>query len=137
MNSVVVSGYVVNDVEIKRSESGTGYIRNQVRVVQVSKQGKNIYTYCNIQLVGVEAEKFFKYCKKNTYVICRGRLKVDRWENNGAFKYSTNIAVDDFEVIKSSRSEDEKPNKETTTNEMFGDIPTMDLDGLSDDEIPF
>lgn len=137
MNSVIISGTIYKDVEIKRNEEGIAFFKNLIQVKEKTKNDRFYSVFVSVQCGGALAEKVFRQCKKGTFVICQGKIKVDSWMSNGEKKYSTNVSLTEIDVVKNEKQPEEPDNSEVPTTDFASDVPAIDLSNLSDDEIPF
>ena len=118
MNSVILSGRIANDLEVKRNENGLAILNFTLAVDRfVSKQKKTSFVDCAIY--GNKAEALAKNCSKGSKVYVEGQ--IDTVVSNS--KKYTKIIIDLAEFdIKKKQSEE---------------VVEEPLYELPDEELPF
>lgn len=83
INSIVLVGRIVSDLEIKETEQGKKKINITLAVPRYYKNDEGIYetNFIPCVLFGTLAEKTFEWAKKGDLAGIRGRLQT-RIENN-------------------------------------------------------
>ena len=123
MNSVILMGRLVRDVELKQTSTGKTYCRFSLAVKkEFAKDGAD---FINCVAWDKRAEILANYLSKGQRILIQGRLNTSSYEANGETRYSTDVIVDKITFIENmtSGSSIESPEVEDETTE--------------DDEFPF
>ena len=128
MNKVILTnGRLVKDVELK------GTIAFQIArfTVAVNRQfKKDEADFINCVAFGKKAETIEKFFKKGSPINIEGRLQTGSYEKDGVKHFTTDVIVDNFEFVVSSK----KVENETENNTSFDDLtPVNEIDK----ELPF
>ncbi len=125
MNHVVLIGRLTRDPELKYSQSGKAYCRFTVAVNR--DFNKDEADFINCLAFNKTAETIAEWLGKGRGIALRGRIQTGSYENkNGDTVYTTEVVVDRFEFIDSSKTE---TSKKQTYNRKD--------DVLEDDDFPF
>ena len=128
MNKVILTnGRLVKDVELK------GTIAFQIArfTVAVNRQfKKDEADFINCVAFGKKAETIEKFFKKGSPINIEGRLQTGSYEKDGVKHFTTDVIVDNFEFVASSKKVENK-----TENNMSSDdlTPVNEID----EELPF
>lgn len=128
MNKVILTnGRLVKDVELK------GTIAFQIArfTVAVNRQfKKDEADFINCVAFGKKAETIEKFFKKGSPINIEGRLQTGSYEKDGVKHFTTDVIVDNFEFVASSKKVENK----TENNMLFDDLtPVNEID----EELPF
>lgn len=128
MNKVILTnGRLVKDVELK------GTIAFQIArfTVAVNRQfKKDEADFINCVAFGKKAETIEKFFKKGSPINIEGRLQTGSYEKDGVKHFTTDVIVDNFEFVASSKKVENK----TENNMSFDDLtPVNEID----EELPF
>lgn len=128
MNKVILTnGRLVKDVELK------GTIAFQIArfTVAVNRQfKKDEADFINCVAFGKKAETIEKFFKKGSPINIEGRLQTGSYEKDGVKHFTTDVIVDNFEFVASSKKVENK----TENNMLFDDLTPVN--GI-DEELPF
>ena len=128
MNKVILTnGRLVKDVELK------GTIAFQIArfTVAVNRQfKKDEADFINCVAFGKKAETIEKFFEKGSPINIEGRLQTGSYEKDGVKHFTTDVIVDNFEFVASSKKVENK-----TENNMSSDdlTPVNEID----EELPF
>ena len=128
MNKVILTnGRLVKDVELK------GTIAFQIArfTVAVNRQfKKDEADFINCVAFGKKAEIIEKFFEKGSPINIIGRLQTGSYEKDGVKHFTTDVIVDNFEFVASSKKVENK----TENNMSFDDLtPVNEID----EELPF
>ena len=121
MNSVILMGRLVRDVELKQTSTGKTYCRFSLAVKkEFTKDGAD---FINCVAWDKRAEILANYLSKGQRILIQGRLNTSSYEANGETRYSTDVIVDKITFIENmtggSAIESPKVEDETTEDDEF------------------
>lgn len=128
MNKVILTnGRLVKDVELK----GTTAFQIARFTVAVNRQfKKDEADFINCVAFGKKAETIEKFFEKGSPINIEGRLQTGSYEKDGVKHFTTDVIVDNFEFVASSKKVENK----TENNMSFDDLtPVNEID----EELPF
>ena len=122
-NSVVLTGYVVADPELKQ----VGENNKELTTFSIAVQGSYESTsYFELKYWGVLATRVNKAVKKGSRVICYGRLSQEKWQDKEGKNRSAVVVVGSgFEFLRGGAKKKEETTADATT-EGGGDTPTKE-----------
>lgn len=152
MNSVIVSGYLIRDPEVRYTPSGKAFARMGISVRRRSaKVTENGYPESDIfNLIAWEKTADFcgRYLKKGSKVFVEGRLQTSSYEGkDGIKRTSVDIVVSTIEFADSKRSDNgdfsgqqnfnqnNSQNKQNNSDEGFDD--SFKGEEISEEDVPF
>lgn len=111
MNKVILQGRLTADIEV--SGKKTKYANFTLAVRDgVDEEGNPQAQFIRCVAFNKSAEVLEQFTSKGMPLVVCGRLKNSSYEDeDGVTKYSTNVIVDDFDLIVSKKSEDEEEKK--------------------------
>ncbi len=121
MNSVILMGRLVRDVELKQTSTEKTYCRFSLAVKkEFTKDGAD---FINCVAWDKRAEILANYLSKGQRILIQGRLNTSSYEANGETRYSTDVIVDKITFIENmtggSSIESPKVEDETTEDDEF------------------
>lgn len=125
MNKLMLIGNITKDLEIKTSGGGNSYLRF---TLAVNRKGKNLEKDTDFMpcvAFGRGAELIEEYCAKGSKLGVAGRLQIDSRQEDGQWKDSVSVIVEDFDFLS--------PKAEKTGNP-FERAQAIDF---KDDDLPF
>lgn len=130
INSVVVSGHLTRDPELRSTAGGTAVmgfgIAVNERVKDRSGEWADRASFFDVTMFGSRAVGLTRYLAKGMKVTLSGRLKQSRWESDGHKRSKVEIVADDVELPP-------KPGQAPQN-----DVPHMDSGSAAyDEDIPF
>lgn len=127
MNTVILSGNVVKDLELKTTQSGVSKVDFSVAVRRSYKNtnGETESDFINVQAWRCCAENCAKYLHKGSKVILRGSIQTSNYtDSNGNKRYVTVVVAEDVEFIGGGKTSQE------TQKEDAKQAKTVEDDGL-------
>jgi single-strand DNA-binding protein len=147
INSVVITGNLTRDPELRSLNSGTSVCKLRVAVNSRRKEGDQWVdkpNYFDVTVWGAQGENCATYLSKGRPVAVQGRLEWREWEaSDGSGKrQATEIIADSVQFLG---SRGDSPNANGGSTAAQSDIPADTSDfqsepatvGGSDDDIPF
>lgn len=103
INNITIIGRLTRDPDFKQTHGGTFFVSFGIAVNKnYTKDGekKEEVSFFDCTAWGKLAEIINEYCKKGKQVAIGGRLKQERWENEGGEKRSkVGIVVEDLQML--------------------------------------
>ena len=134
MNSVVLIGRLVRDVETKYTQIGTGVAKFTLAVdremsrqkkQEAESQGKQTADFIGITVFGKHAENCANYLSKGRECAVHGRISTGSYTTQtGEKRYTTDIIADRVEFIGQAK-----------TQNNFDDIPDI-FEPVDESEFP-
>lgn len=142
MNSVILSGRLTRDPEVRHSQNGNEdriVARYTLAVDRVYSKENQQADFINCVEFGKLAEFAEKYFYKGIKLIVRGRIQTGSYTNRDGVKvYTTDIIVESHEFAESKRTSEQNSNAPISN-----DVPAVGSDGFMnipdglDEELPF
>ncbi|WP_294065798.1 single-stranded DNA-binding protein [uncultured Fusobacterium sp.] len=126
MNTIVLTGRLTKDPELKSGQSGKVYARFTLAVDRPMQKGEADFINC--VAFGKTAELIGEYLRKGRKVGVIGRLQMSKYEVNGEKRTSYDVVVDTIEFLESINNSQVE---EVATNE------TQEVNNSDDDGFPF
>lgn len=123
MNSVILSGRLTNDIELKQTTTGKDYIHTCLAVERIGSEGTD---FINLKAFDNVAKSMANWTKKGTKILVTGKMSVYKKETNGKNLTYTDVVVSTWEFCESKQ-------KSESSSDSFMAIP----DGINDDSMPF
>jgi len=127
MNKIIFSGNLGKDSDLTMAKNtGKAILKFSVGVAKGFKRedGTNWF---NCVMFGDRAEKLAQYLTKGTKVIIEGSVQLGNYEGNDGVKhYTTDIFVNNVEMLGGNKEEKETPTKQNN-----------DITPIDDGDIPF
>lgn len=134
INSVVMTGRLTRDIEVRYTNSGTAAGSFSLAVNEPVRKGDGWEERANFfdcTLFGKAAESLKPYLTKGCPVTVSGRLAQDRWEKDGQ-KYSrVKILVLEIRLCGGGKNDGGKPGQQASS------APQAGFDGDFPEDIPF
>ena len=103
INSVVISGNLGADPELRNTASGTAILSLRVAVNERRKDQSGEWTDCvnwvDAVMFGARAESVSRYLQKGSKVSISGRLRYSSWERDGQKRSKLEVVVDEIEFM--------------------------------------
>ena len=115
MNIVAMIGTLCNDPELKKSQGGTSMTSFRVAVRRNYKNAEGAYEsdFINCKAFKNNADFICKHAHKGDRVAVTGRIQTGSYnKQDGTKVYTTDIMVDNVEVIKTKSKGDDEGFKE-------------------------
>ena len=134
MNSVILTGRLVREPELKYGASGTAYCRFTIAVNRAFDKEKSDFISCTA--FGKTAELVGEYLRKGSLTGVQGRLEQSEYEKDSKKEYKTGVTVDKIEFLESKKEEEpRKKNVNPKPNMNLGE-PKEEIDDFTE-EFPF
>ena len=128
INSVVVSGNLVKDAELRQSANGLEILNFTVAVNEKRKDAtggwEDYASFLNWTYFGKHALAIATYLKKGTFVVVSGKVTQNRWGEGEAKKSKTSFIAQnvEFRSNKATSQPAQKPQPQRVEN-FDDDIP--------------
>lgn len=135
MNSVVLSGYVATDIELKSTQNGIPVTSFKLAVKR-PKTKNDITDFFTLVCWRHTAEFVAKHLSKGSGIEVKGILTTRSWEDkDGAKRTTVEVVVDEVEFGKSNKAKAESQSSAPT----FTPGPATDFEEIvvEDDDLPF
>ena len=109
VNQMTLVGTVTQDIELRHAASGTAVANLSVVTNYKPKNGEEQAEYHRCVAFGRTAEVCSEYLRKGGKVAVIGRLQTRKYEKNGVTRYSTEIVVNDLQLLDSKRDSQQAP----------------------------
>lgn len=119
MNTVIISGNLTRDVEMRATASGLQVANGRLAVNNRKKNGDEWVddpVFIDVVAFGDKAERFGQDGKKGERVYVQGRLSQSEWEKDGVKKSKIEVLSDRIEV----------PNRPAGTSRTIADQAHLD-----------
>ena len=148
INSVVITGNLTRDPELRTTPSGTSVCKLGVAVGErrkISGEWADYTNYFDVTVWAASAEACAQYLTKGSPGAVAGRLQWSRWETDGVARTKVDITAERVQFLSSR--DDNKSNggqqRQQQAQPEDSDVPP-DTDGLTvpagvpaDQDIPF
>lgn len=111
MNSIILSGRLVKDIEVKQSNSGSAYTRFTLAVDKIGKDKQKGTNYIDCVAFNHSANFLGKYAHKGSKVYVSGELDVSTKEYEDGTKRT-------FYTVIANQVEADTPKQNNNSNEM-------------------
>lgn len=138
MNSVVLTGRITKDPELRKTEGGDEVVSFSLAVNRIvkDKQGNYITDFINCVAWKNSATYLSKYVHKGNLLCVRGTMQNRKYnDKSGAEKFITEVICEQVESAESKNKEQPKEeNKESKEEPKQANTSTIDI---NDDDLPF
>ena len=142
MNNISLVGRLVSDPELKYINEDKPFCKFRIAVSRNyrNKDGVIQTDFINIDMWGRKAETFCQYSTKGSLIAVEGSLEIRKYlDKNGENRYYTSIKASNFHFLGHKHSELNN-SKLFNDEDLFDDVINeniSDLDGLTEDQVPF
>lgn len=145
MNTVILSGRLTADIELRYIQSGAAVAQFNVAVSRKYKHNdewKEEVSFIGVSVFGKQAETVAQYFKKGSPILVSGRLKQESWEKDGKKQSKTIVVMEGFEFM-SQKSEAHSstvkppPARPTQESPTATATPTSSAPPPEEDDVPF
>jgi len=147
VNKVILIGNLGQDPEIRQSQSGGTIANLNIATGEAWKdqqgQLQERTEWHRVVMFGRTAEIARDYLRKGSKIYCDGRLRTRKWQdNNGQDRYTTEIVVQEFQMLGSkSGDDDQRGQYDARNNAPANPAPVHPVTGTPpidfDDDLPF
>lgn len=142
MNTVILSGRLTADLELRFIPSGSAVAQFNVAVSRKYKHNdewKEETSFIGVSVFGKQAETVAQYFKKGSPILINGRLKQESWEKDGKKHSKTVVVMEGFEFM--SQKNDGAPASAPKSQPMRTPPPAPSAPttapAADEDEVPF
>lgn len=130
VNKVILLGNLGKDPEIRHLENGTAVASFSIATSETYKDktsGERIEKteWHNVVLWRGLAEVAEKYLHKGDQVYIEGKLRTRSWEKDGVTRYTTEIVVDNMNMLGKRSSEDQSGGNVSSPQQQPAAQPTQ------------
>ena len=126
MNKVILSGNIVKDIEVRRTQSGEAVVSNTVAVRREYKNVNNEYDTDFINFVAwrSQAEYLEKYAVKGDRVELVGRWQVRKYtDSNNATRTVDEVVVESITAFSKPKQETKQEPKQSAYDDFEDELP--------------
>ncbi len=108
LNKVILIGRLVRDSELKYTNTGTAVSNFSIAVneqYKINGQEHQNVNFFDVILWGKIAESLNLYLTKGKQIAISGKLKQDRWSQDGTTRTKIKIIADTIQLIGSNKKE--------------------------------
>ena len=112
MNKVMLTGRLVRDPELKRTNSDIPVVQFTLAVNRqfANREGERQADFINCVIWRQQAETFAKYLHKGSFISVEGQIQTRTYdEPTGAKRYITEVIVDRFEFLETKGTGQAQP----------------------------
>lgn len=140
MNSCIFYGRLVNDVELRYSQSNVAVGKFTLAVNRAYQRGDVKADFLNMVAFSKTAENIEKFFRQGSRIVVHCHVQNDNYTNKDGNKvYQTNFIVDSFSFVDTraeggiTRNQNNAVSNNQVDSDGFMNIP----DGVEDDGLPF
>ena len=134
MNKVILIGRLTKDPDL-RFAAGTGMAICRFTLAVNRMKKDDPADFINCIAFGKQAETVAQYMQKGQLFAITGRIQTGSYQaQDGTKRYTTDIVVEGFDFIDSSKKEE---NNNTNTNNNNGNNSYDDMQPIDEEDIPF
>ena len=136
INSVILTGNLTRDPELRSTSSGTHVLQFSIAVNDRVKDGgewKDRPNYIDCTMFGTRAESLSKFLHKGSKIGVQGKLHWSSWEKDGQRRSKVEVWPEMVELLTPKNSQ--KDAGTLAAEETFGVV--MQPVGVYDEDIPF
>ena len=142
INTVIVTGNLTKDPELRSTANGSNVLQFSVAVndrMKVNGEWQDRANYIDCTMFGTRAESLAKFLHKGSKVAIHGKLHWSSWEKNGEKRSKVEIWPDTVELL-TPRNQGQQGQNFAPQKDMGTVIAEQDF-GVTmepyDDDIPF
>lgn len=152
MNSVVLSGRLTRDPELKHTPSGTAVCNMSLAVDRAGQKTDEGFDsgFFVIECWDKQAENAAQYLSKGSRCAVQGELRFRKWEKDGQTRTAVEVRAYRVEFLETRKEAEERragdgDYQQSISNQQDADAETSDFGGArddfaatpADDDIPF
>lgn len=131
VNLLMLSGRVAADLELKRNQSGTAWLRFPFATNKQYKQEQKT-EWTNVTVFGKTAEAIAEHCRKGTRLLLIGSKETSEYtDKQGNKQYSTAMILQSFNFLDPKTEPAQPKPAVSETRNAYG------YPGDFDDDLPF
>ena len=142
INSVIVTGNLTRDPELKHTQSGTAVLQFSVAVNDRTKNNQGEWVdrpnFFDCTMFGTRADSLSRFLHKGSKVAIQGKLHWSSWEQDGKKRSKVEIYPDNVELL-SPKKDSQPMSAASVVEDTFGvqAQPVYDTPSIYDEDIPF
>jgi single-strand DNA-binding protein len=139
-NRVVLMGNLTRDVELRYTPSGTAVTDISIAVnerVKRNDQWTEEANFFDVTLWGRTAEIAGEYLSKGSSILIEGRLKQDRWEQDGQKKSKVKVIGERMQMLGSPKGSGGSNGSSAQPQTASASQAAPPQGPPQDDEVPF
>lgn len=147
VNKVILIGLLGRDPEVAYTAAGLAVAKMALATNEHKKDKEPVTSWHRVTAFGKSAEIISEYCKKGSEIYIEGKISYSTYEKNGEKRYSTDIIVDNFQLLSKTKQsaengQDSSPPLKSQEQKKWFDQEAADhfnrqAQSISDDDIPF
>lgn len=106
MNTIVLSGRLTKDVELRYTNSQKAFALFTIAVRR--DNGRDEVDFINCSAWDKTAENLNKYCSKGSMILVDGRLQVEQYERDGHKRTDVKVVAYKIEFLDKKETKQEK-----------------------------
>lgn len=139
INSVVLTGRLTKDIELKYTQGGTavGTFSLAVNRAFTNQQGEREADFINAVIWRKSAENLANFTHKGSLIGVEGRLQTRNYENQqGSKVYVTEVVVDNFSLLE-HKGEGGQQHADQRSQQQNSFANSGEELNITDDDLPF
>lgn len=130
VNSVVLVGRLVKDVEVRYSKNGNAVAAFTVATARAEKhndQWQDVTSFFDVNMFGSVVEKIKPYLVKGKQVVINGYLKQEKWQDKqGNNRYSIKVIAENLQLMGSGNGNNanNSSDSDASDNNQNGSVET-------------
>lgn len=120
INSVVLSGHLTSNIELRATAGGTAVLEFSIAVDERKRDTKtgewsNYANFFNCIMFGTRATSLANIFEKGMKIAVQGHLRYETWEKDGQKRSTVRVVAEEVEIL-SRRNGAESPNNASAGN---------------------
>lgn len=138
MNKIILTGRLVKDVELKRTQSGKEVVKSTIAVQRDYKNSQGEYEtdFIYFTCFGNAARGIASYTKRGDKIAIEGRLQTSSYEKEGKKYCATEVMVDKVEFIQPINRKNENNEAMVENEKAISSLRQEEIE-IDDDDLPF
>ena len=140
INNVIIVGRLTRDAELKYTNTGLAITKFSIANNQKKKyneQWVDDVSYYDCALFGKLGESIIKYLEKGKQICVSGKLKQNRWEQDGQKRSKVEIIANDVQMFRSAENNNNQQQQSPPAQTPPVASQPKSSAPLDDEEIPF
>lgn len=136
-NSVVLIGRAGNTPaeDMRTTQSGSQVVEVRLAVNRPKgKDGNAVTDWISCQFWNRQADVLAEYVKKGDLLSVSGAIRIDNWEKEGEKRQKLYVFGENFQMLESRSSREERQGHEGGGQPKYGDKPKQNQQKKSDDD---
>lgn len=114
MNKVILVGFIQNEIEINKTQSGTTILKNTIAVRRQYKnqEGKYESDYIRFTAFNKTADFIGQYANKGDRVVLEGSWQTGSYDGKDGKVYTNDMIVNNVELLNPPKPQEPKPHSD-------------------------